>query len=236
MCFKRSPVLLLVEDDPALRRMLEIRLKREGFGVRAATRGEEALFFMERYSPDLLILDLMLPGIDGLEVLRRLRRQPQTRSLPVLILTARSREEDVVQGLELGADDYLRKPFSVRELVARIRALLRRVQDQGEPQVLRIGPFTVWEEEGVVTLYGRELSLSPIERKLLIALLRRPGRVLNRKALLDLVWEDRDVLPRVVDATVKNLRKKLGPYRHAIVTVRGIGYRFDLLKVVSSVE
>ena len=224
--------LLLVEDANDLAQIIVREFAKNGYSVLHTTDGPGALQLHESARPDLVILDWMLPGLDGLEVLRRLR---QTAATPVLMLTARGEETDRVIGLELGADDYLTKPFSMRELVARVRALLRRAEliqqtlqaDQGGGRgALSYGALRLDPQAHLVTLNGESLELSPTEFETLHLLLRSPGRAFSRAYLLDTIWGETYVGgDRSVDNTVLRLRKKLGPPGEAIETVWGIGYR-----------
>lgn len=224
--------ILLVEDTPDLAQVIRRELAANGYQVLYAADGLAALDAHARHNPDLVILDWMLPGLDGLEVLRRLR---QSAATPILMLTARDEEIDRVVGLEAGADDYLTKPFSMRELVARVRAMLRRVeliqqtlqadrrQDETplERGALRLDPLA-----HQVTLAGEPLDLSPTEFDLLYLLLRNPGRAFSRAYLLDTVWQEQYIGgDRSVDNAVMRLRKRLGPLGEAIETVWGVGYR-----------
>jgi len=225
--------LLLVEDDPDLLEVLRLTFEHEGFKLLLAKTGEEALDKAQRFAPDLVVLDVMLPGLDGIEVCRRLREQPSFRKLPILMLTARSEESDVVLGLGVGADDYVTKPARPRELVARVRGLLRRAVSR-EPTVtdkmIAAGPlvidpvrFEVRVEEG-----AEAVVLTPTEFKLLQTLAGRPGRVFRRGELLDhTVGAGAIVTERNVDTHVKSVRRKLGEHGVLIQTVRGVGYRFS---------
>ncbi len=225
--------LLLVEDAQDLAQLIIRELKADGYDVLYAADGVEALRLHEEQRPALVILDWMLPRMDGLEVLRRLRQQAPT---PVLMLTARGEETDRVVGLELGADDYLTKPFSMRELLARVHALLRRAEliqqmlqrdlERAE-QPLSDGRLCLDPQAHLVTLDGQPLDLSPTEFELLHLFLRSPGRAFSRAYLLDTVWGESYVGgDRSVDNTVLRLRKKLGPLGEAIETVWGVGYRW----------
>jgi len=223
--------ILLVDDEPALAAMVERELGMAGYHVLHAATGPEALAIHARHQPDLVVLDWMLPGMDGLAVLRELRRDNAT---PVLMLTARGEEADRVIGLELGADDYLAKPCSVRELVARVRALLRRADllretiraDQAAGALLSRGPLRLDPGAHQATLAGTPLDLSPTEFALLHLLLRSPGRAFSRAYLLDTIWGEQYVGgDRSVDNAVMRLRKKVGPLGDAIETVWGVGYR-----------
>jgi two-component system, OmpR family, phosphate regulon response regulator PhoB len=221
--------ILIVEDEADLVGVLQYNLKKEGYAVRSAGNGAEALRLIEEDpTPDLVLLDLMLPDISGIDVCRQLRSKERTRRTPVLMLTARGEESDRVRGFEVGADDYVTKPFSVRELMLRVRALLRRAsgKDSGAADgafgVLRIddGAHRVW-------VGGVEVALTALEFRLLGAFLERKGRVQTRDALLADVWDiHADVTTRTVDTHVKRLREKLGAAGDYIETVRGVGYRF----------
>ncbi|HHV79180.1 MAG TPA: response regulator transcription factor [Firmicutes bacterium] len=226
-----APKILVVDDEVNILRLLQVNLEKEGFEVILATNGNEALERVRQCRPDLVILDLMLPGIDGLEVAKRLRREDIW--IPILILTARSSEVDKVVGLEVGADDYLTKPFSVRELVARTRALLRRASladrnmDKGK---VTVGSIVLDPERHEVYVGDQLVELTPTEFALLELLMRNPGRVYTREMLLDRIWGyDYTGDTRIVDVHVSHLRDKIesiakdGRY---IITVRGLGYKF----------
>lgn len=219
--------ILVVEDDSDIRELLQYNLMREGFDVRVLDRGDRVTQAVAEYSPSLVILDIMLPGISGLEVCKSLRQDDMTKNIPIIMLTARSEESDRVVGLELGADDYMTKPFSTRELVARVRAMLRRANGVGkESQVVKVGPVSIDSERHVVTCAGAALPLTLAEFKLVRALARSAGRVLSRDQLLDhITGGDVVVIDRNVDVHVRALRKKLGPHAALIETVRGVGYR-----------
>jgi DNA-binding response OmpR family regulator len=224
------PSLLLVEDDPSIRMAIELALTRQGHQVATAATGEEGLELWQSQRPELVVLDVMLPGIDGFEICRRIRRTDQ---VPIILLTARSDDIDVVVGLESGADDYVVKPVQPRVLDARIRAVLRRhgngTPDAGDTAVF--GDLVVDRAAMTVTRGGAPISLTPTELKLLVELSRRPGQALSRQQLLRLVW-DHDYLgdSRLVDACVQRLRAKVEVVPsdpRLIRTVRGIGYRLD---------
>ena len=230
------PMILLVEDERELARVISRELEAEGYRVIRAAAGQEALDLHARHQPDLVILDWMLPGLDGLEVLRRIRQSAHEGAVvPVLMLTARSEEMDRVVGLEVGADDYLTKPFSMRELIARVRALLRRIahvqqilkEDHLPGQAaLHYASLTLEPETYRATLDGTSLELTRTEFELLHFLLRYPGRVFSRAYLLDAVWGEYYVAgDRSVDNAILRLRKKLGDLGEAIETVWGVGYR-----------
>ena len=221
-----SPLVLIAEDEPKIARLLADYLHQAGYRTHAVEQGDRVLATIDLERPVLLLLDIMLPGKDGLQVLRELR---QDRDLPVIMLTARVEEIDRLLGLELGADDYICKPFSPREVVARVRALLRRTAPGARQQ-----PFTVDEAAHRVLYQGRPLSLTHTEYKLLQVLVSHPGRIYSRDQLLDLMHDDlRDVTDRVVDSHVRNLRRKLedlAPGQPFIHSVYGAGYRFEVLE------
>ena len=235
------PRVLVVEDEPDIAALIAYQLTREGFRVETAGNGPEALDAVGREVPDLVVLDRMLPGLSGDEVLARLKSEPATSNVPVLVLTAKREQEDRIEGLELGADDYLTKPFSPRELVLRARAILRRVQEAGMTsggRILRAGPIRLDVESHRTSIGDEELSLTPTEFRLLQALMERRGRTQSRKQLLEKAWSvesgvsDR-IQTRTVDMHVRRLRAKLGEVGEWIQTVRGFGYR---LKVPEGVE
>lgn len=221
------PTILLVEDDPRISGVTRKNLESAGFHCLHAADGPGGLREFERSSPDLIVLDVMLPGLDGLEVTRRIRR---TSRVPILMLTARDTESDKVLGLEVGADDYLTKPFSIAEMIARIRALLRRTTPDATAVKVVRGGLTIDPNERVAVLAGQALDLTALEFDLLEYLARHPRRVFTREALMNQVWgEDRVVDTRSIDSLISRLRKKLGSIpggSHCINTVWGAGYRF----------
>ncbi len=223
--------VLIVEDETDLVKLLKYNLEKEGFRVSYATDGAVALSEVRRDPPDLVILDLMLPGLDGLEVCRQLRRNDRFVRIPVLILSARGEEADRVVGLELGADDYVTKPFSTREVIARVRALLRRNEpaDAQRSKVQR-GDIVIDPSAHSVTVAGRGIELSALEFRLLHYMACHPGMVFSRDHLLDNVWgNDRSVTPRSVDVYIRRIREKIEsiPQEPAYVqTIHGVGYRF----------
>ncbi len=223
--------ILIVEDEPDLAATLAYNFEREGFVVRTARRGLAALdeLKIEPY-PDLVLLDVMLPDISGLEVCRRLRADPVSAKTPVLMLTARGEEIDRVMGFEIGADDYVTKPFSVRELLLRARALLRRSHpDAPASGETRFGVLSVNHDGHRVLVDGDNVVLTALEFRLLTTLLERKGRVQNRETLLSDVWGmDKDVGERTVDTHVKRLREKIGRAGAYLQTLRGVGYRWQL--------
>jgi len=223
--------ILVVEDDQDLVGLLKYNLEQEGFRVNYATDGSVALPSIRKYLPDLLILDLMLPGMDGLEVCRQIRQSDKHMALPVLMLTARGEEADRVVGLELGADDYVTKPFSLRELIARVRALLRRREIFNlHTRVLQRKDLFIDPQSHMVRVNNRAIDLTALEFRLLYFLASNPGTVFSRDRLLDLVWgNERNVTPRSVDVYVRRLREKLETHGEVPVyvqTVHGVGYRF----------
>jgi DNA-binding response OmpR family regulator len=222
-----SELVMVIEDEKEVRDLVRYNLERSGYRVGASGDGEDGLERVFASRPDLIVLDLMLPGLSGLEVLRELRGEPTTRDLPVLVLTARGAEMDRLLGFEHGADDYLVKPFSPRELVARVRALLRRSRPEREGGVIEHGALVVDTAAHQATWNGRALDLTRREFGLLAFLARHPGRVLSREELLRKVWGyDYVGETRTVDVHVRRLRAKLGDEGRTIETVTGAGYKF----------
>jgi two-component system, OmpR family, phosphate regulon response regulator PhoB len=227
-----SETILIVEDERDLVATLEYNLQREGFQTRSATGGLAAVDLLKADPlPDLVLLDLMLPDLSGVEVCRHMRQSERTRRVPVIMLTAKGEEIDRVVGFEVGADDYVTKPFSVRELLLRIRAVLRRAGDEGEAEgesgPVVFGRLRVDPEAVRVWVDDQEVLLTALEFRLLTTFLERRGRVQTRDVLLSDVWGvHADVVTRTVDTHVKRLREKLGPAGSYIETLRGIGYRF----------
>jgi two-component system alkaline phosphatase synthesis response regulator PhoP len=222
-----KPKVLMVDDEQDILDLVRYHLEREGYAVVACRDGKSALELVNRDSPDLVILDLLMPGVDGFEVCRRLRRDS---TIPIIMLTAKADEMDKVIGFELGADDYVTKPFSPRELVARVRAILRRGVPTSDEKVLTFGDLTMDFPRHQVTLQGRRISLTAKEMELLKALVEAKGRVLTRDFLLERVWGyDRaaEIESRTVDVHIRRLREKLGREARRIVTIKGVGYRFD---------
>ena len=220
--------VLLVDDERDLLSVVDFNLRAAGFETMLASTGEQALAQLRRRVPDLVVLDLMLPDIPGTEVCRRLKGDPRTRQVPVVMLTAKGEEVDRVVGFELGADDYVTKPFSVRELVLRLKAVLRRsgAGRGAERPPERVGPIHVDVDAHRAYVDGGEIQLTPLEFKLLSTLMARLGRVQSREQLLEDVWDmSSEVETRTVDTHVKRLREKLGSGRDLLETVRGVGYR-----------
>jgi len=225
-----NPRIMVVEDEEALSILLRYNLAAEGYEVEAIERGDDAELRLYEQVPDLLILDWMLPGLSGIELCRRLRLRQETRKLPVIMLTARGEESERVRGLSTGADDYVVKPFSVPELMARVKAMLRRTSPEVISQLLKAGDIELDRESHRVHRNGRELRLGPTEFRLLEFFMRAPGRVFSREQLLDGVWgRDIYVDERTVDVHVGRLRKAIirGRERDPIRTVRGAGYALD---------
>ncbi|MCG8432358.1 MAG: response regulator transcription factor [Candidatus Omnitrophica bacterium] len=222
------PHILVVEDDKDISRLITYQLDREGFDWTAAKSGEKGLKIMEKRRVDLVLLDIILPKMNGWEVCRQIRENERFKSVPVIMVTAKSQETDRVQGFELGATDYIVKPFSVRELILRIKARLR-VQKSAEQQFdnLKAGDITVDLSRHRVTVGDKDVVLTNMEFKLLVIFLRRQGRVQSRDTLLQHVWNiENDVMTRTVDTHIKRLREKLEGHGKFIETIRGVGYRF----------
>jgi phosphate regulon transcriptional regulator PhoB len=221
--------ILIVEDEPDIAELISYNLKKEGFEPATVGDGEEALRLIRKSSFDLIILDLMLPGIQGIDLCRIIRNDSSTRRVPIVMLTAKVQEHDRVLGLETGADDYLSKPFSTRELIARVRAVLRRsTENTSRPSIVHLGDITLDKEAYTATKSGEHIDLSATEFKLLLYLAERRGRVFSRDQLLDAVWKD-DVFvePRTVDVHVRRLRTQIedDPAEPKyILTKRGVGY------------
>jgi len=221
--------ILVVDDEPQILRLVRAYLEEAGFRVVTASDGEQALYVARHEHPDLIILDILMPKMDGLEFTRRIRRE---RDVPIIMLTARVEETDRIVGLELGADDYVTKPFSPRELVARVRAVLRRVQGPpAPPPVLQFGPISLDRATHTVTVYGKPVGLTPTEFGILETMMRAPGQVFRRADLLEAVQGIAfEGYERTVDAHIKNLRRKIEPdpaNPRFILTVWGVGYRLN---------
>nr|WP_221230629.1 phosphate regulon transcriptional regulator PhoB [Brevundimonas variabilis] len=226
-----QPYILVMEDEDALATLLQYNLEKEGYDVVVAADGEEGLVQIDERQPDLVLLDWMLPKVSGIEVCRRIRGRPETRNLPIIMLTARGEESDRVRGLDTGADDYLTKPFSMTELIARIRAVLRRIRPGLADDRVGHGDIIIDRVAHRVKRSGQEVHLGPTEFRLLDHFMRHPGRVFSREQLLDAVWgSDVYVEARTVDVHVGRLRKALdvGESANPIRTVRSAGYSLDL--------
>jgi len=225
--------VLIVDDEPDITALVAYHLAKEGYRVATASNGAEALKAAAEAAPDLIVLDLMLPGASGYDVLQELRRKPETRDVGVILLTARKDEVDRVRGLTLGADDYVVKPFSPKELVLRVAAVLRRLAGPAvaSGSLLVVGPITIDRAGHAVSVGGRALDLTATEYKLLLTLAERRGRVQSRAQLLETVWEAHpSIQTRTVDMHVQRLRAKLGKASDLVETVRGFGYRLKAAK------
>jgi phosphate regulon transcriptional regulator PhoB len=225
--------ILVVDDEKDIVELLSYNLKKEGFSVIGAFDGESALKQVKNHRPDLIILDLMLPGMNGLDVCRNLRRNPETAGIPMIMLTARGEETDKIIGLEIGADDYVTKPFSVKELIARVRSLLRRAGELEKPsdqKEFAHGGLKINYTSCSVSANGKAVNLSPTELKLLFFLSRNPGRVYSRNQIIDHVWGDETfITDRAVDVHIRRLRSQIEKdieNPQYILTVRGFGYKF----------
>lgn len=219
--------ILIVDDEQDILALLEYNLKKAGFQVASAEDGPEAIESAKREKPDLIILDIMLPSMEGTEVCKILKRENTTNSIPVIMLTAKGEEIDRIVGLELGADDYITKPFSPRELILRVKAVLKRGQRQEKAKTITKGPIYIDIDRNSITVNNKPLNLTAIEFKLLTELAMSNHRVLSRDNLLDRIWgRDCYVTDRTVDTHIRRLRAKLGKVAKYIETVRGFGYRF----------
>jgi len=220
--------ILVVDDEEDIRELVELNLHREGYTVLTSETGEQALALAKAKTPDLVVLDLMLPGIDGLEVCKRLKNDPVLQQIPVVMLTAKGEESDIVAGLELGADDYITKPFSGRVLVARIRRLLRKATEITEDRPLvKVHGLAIDPSRHEVSLNGKPITLTLTEFNILHTLARRPGLVFTRYQIVDAIHDDNYlVTDRAIDVQIVALRRKLGACGKLIETVRGVGYRF----------
>jgi phosphate regulon transcriptional regulator PhoB len=220
--------ILVVDDERDIIELVSYNLEKEGFKVISAMDGEKALELVSSKEPEIIILDLMLPGIDGLDMCRELKRNDKTSSIPIIMLTAKGEESDIVIGLELGADDYITKPFSPRILVARVKAVLRRIETKEEEEkLIKIEQLSIDLVRHQVTYRGKTLALTSTEFNLLILLAKNRGKVFTRDQILDKAWKDGSfVVDRTVDVHIRRLRQKLGQASQFIETVRGVGYRF----------
>jgi len=220
--------ILVVDDEEDIRELVQLHLSREGFKVVLAETGEQALKLVQAQPPGLVVLDLMLPGVDGLEVCKRMKADPRTQKVPIVMLTAKGEEADIVTGLELGADDYMTKPFSGKVLVARIRRILRRKREETDGEgVVEIHDLVIDPARHEILIEGKPIELTLTEFNILHTLAGRPGRVFTRYQIVDAIHgDDYLVTDRAIDVQIVSLRKKLGPYAKYIETVRGVGYRF----------
>lgn len=224
--------ILIIEDEKDIVRMLEYNLKKEGFETLSARNGEDGFAIARKENPDLILLDLMLPGMDGLETCKAVKNEAKTALIPIIMVTAKAQESDKIVGLELGADDYMTKPFSPRELIARIKAVLRRAKEKNNlPEALRIGDLSVDFSKIMAAVKNKPIELTSKEFELLKTLIKAKGRVLSRDYLLDAIWGldlSLEIQTRTVDAHITTLRKKLKSESRRIVTVKNYGYRFKL--------
>ena len=225
-----SATVLIVDDEKDLLELVRYHLEKDGLTCLEARDGETALKIARERLPDLIVLDLMLPGVDGIEVCRKLRNDSTTASIAIIMLTAKAEEVDRIVGLEMGADDYMVKPFSPRELVARVKAVLRRGQPQHLPSVQQVGTLVIDEGKHQVSVAGNVVGLTVKEFDLLCGLMKANGRVLNRDQIMETVWgysNAMDIESRTVDVHIRRLREKLGEEQKRVITVKGVGYRFD---------
>ncbi len=222
--------ILIVDDEPDIVELVKINLEKNGFDVISSYTGREIFNLFKKFSIDLVILDLMLPDIDGLEICKILKSENETKNIPIIMLTAKDTEIDKVLGLELGADDYITKPFSPRELVARVRAVLRRTRKPSDESILKFDNILKIDlKKFEVFVNGKKINLTTTEFKLLKALAIRRGEVLSRNELLDYIWgSEKIVIDRTIDVHIKHLRGKLGKVGKFIKNVRGVGYKLDL--------
>ncbi|MGB0911304.1 MAG: response regulator [Nitrospirales bacterium] len=225
-----AQTILIVDDEPDIVELVRFHIEKEGLHCYSAKDGEGALRLARAEKPDLILLDLMLPGIDGLEICRLLRKESNTAHIAIIMLTAKAEEVDRIVGLEMGADDYIVKPFSPRELVARVKAVLRRGREPADGQMKKVGTLEVDEAKHQVRVAEQLVELTVKEFDLLCALMTANGRVLSRDQILESVWgysNAVDIESRTVDVHVRRLREKLGSEQMRIATVKGVGYRFD---------
>jgi len=224
----KKGTILIIDDEKDLLELVRYNLEKDGYDVIVACDGQSGFEIAAKHRPDLIVLDLMMPGIDGLEVCRRLRAENRTSHTPLIMLTARATEADRIVGLEMGADDYVTKPFSPRELVARVKAVLRRATQQQEPpELIRHGLIVIDVNRHEVTCDGRSVNLTATEFRILQFLMSRPGRVLTRDEIIDAALNrDTDVFDRTIDVHITAIRRKLGKQGDQIATVRGFGYKF----------
>lgn len=228
---KMKPKIAIVDDEPDIRDLVLMTLEKNGFDALAFQDGKTFYQFIEEHPVDLIILDLMLPDVDGMEICKYLRSMEKTRDIPIIMLTAKSQEVDKILGLEIGADDYVTKPFSPRELVARVKSVLRRTGVQKKSvKLLRVGEhITIDEEKYEIRIDDQPVYFTATEFKIFQLLASSPGKVYSRDVLLDFLWgNDKFVIDRTIDVHVRHIRKKLGEYGHIIKSVKGIGYKLDL--------
>jgi DNA-binding response OmpR family regulator len=221
-------LIAVVDDEEDIRELVAVNLKKDGYAVKGFGDGEAFARSLKKYTPDLVILDLMLPGENGLEICKRLKGSPETASVPVIMLTAKADESDKIVGLELGADDYVTKPFSPKELAARVKAVLRRNEAKHSGGRLDAGGITLDEACREVTVKGAKIELTGTEFNILRLLISKKGQVLSRDAIMDAVWgEEKIIVDRAVDVHITHLRQKLGHAGRSIKNVRGVGYKLE---------
>jgi two-component system alkaline phosphatase synthesis response regulator PhoP len=224
--------ILIVEDEKDILKMVEYNLKKDGYRTVSARDGEDAIEMAHSEHPDLILLDLMLPGIDGLEVCKQLKKESKTAGIPIIMVTAKTQESDKVVGLELGADDYVTKPFSVRELLARVKAVMRRAHEKEKlPELLNLGDLTIDFSKIEARIKDKPVALTAKEFELLRTLIKAKGRMLSRDYLLDTIWgydHAIEIQTRTVDVHIRSLRKKLKSAAKHIITVKNYGYRFEI--------
>jgi len=222
--------IVVVEDEPDILQVLSYNLKKEGFKVKSALDGSRGLELIQQHLPDLVMLDLMLPGMDGLQICQQLKQQASTQNIPIIMVTAKGEESDVVLGLGVGADDYIAKPFSPKELIARVKAVIRRSElnsQQPQTTAIQIDRLHIDANKHKVALDGTEVKLTATEFRLLHYFARHPGRVFSRELLLNQAFgSDADVVDRNIDVHIRAIRKKIDPDQYYIETIRGVGYRF----------
>lgn len=225
-----NELIAILEDDSDIRKLIKITLEREGYKTIEFEEGKHLLEFINSNLPELVILDLMLPDMDGLEICRKIRSNERTSHLPIIIVSAKGEELDRVLGLEVGADDYVTKPFSARELLARIKATLRRARrTESEPEKIILGPITLIPERFEVFVREQRLNLTTTEFQILLILAKNPGRVFSREEIINSLWKgEKFVLDRTIDVHIKKLRDKLGEAARLIKSIRGIGYKIEV--------
>ncbi len=225
----KKPLIFVIEDDEDINELLVYNLEKEGFSVKSFLHGKDALDALNIEKPDIILLDIMLPDIDGFDICKSIRSDPKLSHIPIIMLTAKDTEIDKVVGLELGADDYVTKPFSFRELTARIKAVLRRYEASKENKYHHTGDIYLDKDSFSVVIKGKKIPLTKKEFKLLNLLMSNPDRVFEREQLLEKIWEEKqyDIYDRTIDVHIKKLREKLGEFGKKIKTIRGVGYKWE---------
>ncbi|MCR4423726.1 MAG: response regulator transcription factor [candidate division WOR-3 bacterium] len=226
----RTRLIAIVDDEPDILELLSLHLTKSGFSVQKMTSGAELYQFLEKTIPHLIILDLMLPDVDGIDICRFLKQEPRFASIPIIMLTARGEESDRITGLELGADDYITKPFSPKEVVARVRAVLRRQEQITADEKITVGTeLVIYPKKHEVTAAGRKIDLTATEFRILMVLAAKPGWVFTREQIIDELWGyDKPILDRTIDVHIQHLRKKMGKAGELIRNIRGVGYKLEL--------